>query len=151
MLDIALTWNPASGKADLGMNGPDLATDAGLTTAVIVSLFTDRLADEGDGIPDGTSDRRGFWGDEAFQQPGVVPAYLTGSKLWLLDRALQTQDTLNKAQDYAKQALQWMIADGVAGSVEAVATFPRQGWIELFIEIDQQGSLSTFALPWQNS
>lgn len=153
MLDIALIWDPVRGRADMAMAGPDLATDAGLETAVIVSLFTDRLAAEGDAIPDGTADRRGWWGDmpiDATAQ-GVTPPDLIGSRLWLLDRALQTQQTLQLAETYAKEALQWMLDDGVAGSVTATASFPRLGWIQLVIVIGQQGSSPTFILPWQNS
>jgi phage gp46-like protein len=153
MLDIALVWNARTGTADLAMNATanDLQTDGGLTTSIIISLFTDRQADPGDVIPDGSTDPRGWWGDTAFLQPGEVARYPIGSKLWLLDRALQTTETLTRAATYAKQALQWMIADGVAGSVEATATFPRLGWIELQITIDQAGSLSTFNFAWANS
>lgn len=153
MLDIALVWNAQLGRADLQMNGGDLLADTGLQTAVIISLFTDRLAEPGDVIPDGSADRRGWWGDmpvdPAAQDAG--PQDLIGSRLWLLHRALQTQNTLNRAEAYAKEALAWMISDGIAGSVEAVATFPRLGWIELTVTIDQQGSLTTFSLPWANS
>jgi phage gp46-like protein len=153
MRDIALVWNPQSGTADLALNATanDLLTDSGLTTSIIISLFTDRQADPGDAIPDGSTDPRGWWGDTAFLQPGDVAKYPIGSKLWLLDRALQTPETLTRATTYAKQALQWLIDDGVAGSVEATATFPRLGWIELFITIDQAGSLSTFNFAWANS
>lgn len=152
-LDIALLWNVQVGEADLQMNGPDLLTDQGLVTAATISLFTDRLADPGDVIPDGSADRRGWWGDmpvDAAAQDAVAPD-LTGSRLWLLDRALQTAATLANAEIYAKEALAWMITDGVAGSVEAAASFPRLGWIELAIEIDQLGALTKFAVTWQNS
>jgi phage gp46-like protein len=152
MTDIALVWNPATGTADLAMNGPDLQVDNGLTTAVIISLFTDQLADAADDIPDGTADRRGWWGDLPLPNaPTTTKQYLIGSKLWLLDRALQTTETLRRAESYARSALQWMIDDGVMGSVTVAATFPQLGWINLQIDLYQQGSQTTFNFLWQNS
>ena len=44
MTDIALNWINALGGADIALEGPHLATDDGLRTAVIVSLFTDARA-----------------------------------------------------------------------------------------------------------
>lgn len=152
MRDIALIWDPSLGEADLAMNGGDLATDAGLRTAVIISLFTDRLAEPGDAIPDGTADRRGWWGDmpvDAAQQDQPPSGNaLTGSRLWLLDRALQTQATLNAARAYAEEALAWMVADGVASAVTAIARFPRLGWLQLDITIAQPAGPSQFSLAW---
>ena len=151
-LDVALIWNPQLGEADFAIYGGDLATDAGLQTAVIVSLFTDRLADPGDEIPDGTADRRGWWGDmpvdATAQDTPAAGVQLIGSRLWLLTRALQTQDTLNRAKAYAEESLAWMVADGVAGRVTATASFPRLGWLQLDIDIVQAGSSVRFSLPW---
>jgi phage gp46-like protein len=152
MLDVALVWNSETGTADLAMNGPDLQMDAGLQTPVILSLFTDQLADAADWIPDGTTNRRGYWGDAPLPNvPEQGKSYLIGSKLWLLDRALQTQDTLNRAESYARQALQWMIDDGVVGSLTATASFPQLAWIDLQIDLFQAGSQQTFSFAWQNS
>ena len=154
MADIAFTWNAANGYADVSVVNGDLAVDQGLTTAVILSLFTDRQANPGDSIPDGTTDPRGWWGDmpvDPAQQDGTAPPDHIGSRLWLLDRALQTPDTLQKAQAYAREALQWLLDDGVAGSVTATASFPQQGWIELQIVIGQAGASSVFNYAWQNS
>jgi phage gp46-like protein len=151
MTDVALIWNSAIGEADLAMAGGDLLPDAGLRTAVIVSLFTDAPAQPGDEIPDGTSDSRGWWGDMAVdpaQQDVSAPADHIGSRLWLLDRALQTDETLVRAQAYAKQALQWMLDDNVAGAVTATAFYPALGRIELAIGLDQAGSSVKYAFAW---
>ena len=153
MVDLVLTWNPATGDADLSIVNGDLALDQGLVTAVIVSLFTDAPADPGDDIPDGSGDPRGYWGDmpvAAASQTGAPPD-VTGSKLWLLDRALVTTETLARAESYAKACLAWMIRDGVAGAVNARAISPRLGWIELFVQIVQAGGAPTFTFAWQNS
>jgi phage gp46-like protein len=151
-LDVALVWNPQRGRADIAMAGPDLQTDSGLTTAVIISLFTDRLADAADVLPDNSANRRGWWGDQPISTaPTAAKPALIGSRLWLLDRALQTQETLNQARSYALEALQWMLDQGVAGSIDVTASYPQQGWIELAVTIAQQGASQTFNLAWQNS
>lgn len=153
MADLALVWNAALGEADLALAGTDLAMDNGLETAVIVSLFTDAPADPGDDIPDGTGDRRGWWGDmpvDAAAQNGTTPD-VTGSKLWLLARAVLNPETLARAEKYAKDALAWMIRDGVAGKVTATAISPQLGWLTLAIDIYQTGGKSSFSLAWQNT
>lgn len=122
---------------DLG-DGCDYALDAvgfveddGLLTAVILSLFTDRVANSGDVIPDGSHDVRGWWGDSF----PVVAGDLIGSRLWLLRRSKQLSPVLLNAQDYATESLQWLVDDGVAQSVTAVATNPRMGILALQISI----------------
>lgn len=153
MADIALVWDNTTGTADLALTSGDLQVDQGLITAVIVSLFTDRLAESGDVIPDGTTDRRGWWGDlpldsadETSGQPDRI-----GSRLWLLDRALQTQETLTNAERYASEALAWMVTDGVADSVSATASFPQLGWLELKISMTQSSNSTVFKVQWQYS
>ena len=103
---------------DWSLVGPDLSTDQGLETAVIISLFTDRLAQPDDQIPDGSNDRRGWWGDLPLGDEGdtAQPDYI-GSRLWLLERGKATVQTAALAQGYCVEALQWMLDDGVAQSV----------------------------------
>jgi phage gp46-like protein len=152
--DIALVWNPQLGEADMQMASGDLLVEAGLQTAVIISLFTDAPAQPGDVIPDGSTDVRGWWGDmpvDPVRQDITARVDRLGSRLWLLDRALQAPETLVRAEAYAREALAWMLDDGVAGSIVAAASFPRLSWIQLVITIAQQGSRSKFTLPWQNS
>lgn len=153
MTDLALVWNGATGDADLALLGPDFQTDDGLETAVLISLFTDAPAQPGDVIPDGTNDRRGWWGDmpvDTAAQTGTPPA-VTGSRLWLLANALLTAETLRRAESYALEALAWMKRDGVAGAVTAVATSPRRGWLELQIGIAQAGGSRSFRYAWSQT
>lgn len=151
-LDVALNWNQALGRADISLAGPDLLLDQGLRTAVIISLFTDRPALPGDAIPDGTTNRRGWWGNlPTAATPDVPKPILIGSRLWLLDRALQTMETLRAAESYALESLQWGLDRGVFGSVSARASYPRLSWIELDVDIVQAGSASTFNFAWNNS
>ena len=63
MSDIAHTYNPELLAADMSLIGIDLATEEGLYTAVVISLFTDARADKDDELPAGENDsRRGWWG-----------------------------------------------------------------------------------------
>lgn len=124
-------------RADLQRDGNYL-TDSGLETAVVLSLFTDRQADEGDEIPDGSEVRRGFWADKYLEAEGDK----SGSRLWLLDRSKTTQDPANLAIQYAKEALQWMIDDGLAGSIEVTGEIYSEDTIALAVEITRPGEIA---------
>ena len=121
----------ADGTFDLALDGPDLTTDTGLRTAVIVSLFTDARAHDDDAVPDGTDDRRGYWAD-AFAD---VAGDRFGSRMWLLGREKQLDATLLRAREYAEEALQWLIVDGVARSVDVSAYILSPGVLGLEIAI----------------
>lgn len=150
-MDIGLTWNDAVGFADVSVIAGDFTADQGLVTSAIVALFTDRQAEPGDVIPDGTDDPRGWWGDAYAVSPSSGNAYLIGSRLWLLDRAVITRDTLIQAQDYVLEALQWMIDDGIVGAVGAVATAIGISGIGIAVTLDQAGSQHKFNFAWSNS
>jgi len=105
-------------EGDLKFENGDLVRENGLTTAVIISLFTDRRADEDDQI-DNPDDRRGWWGDLLEEDDQI------GSKLWQLERAKTTPETMTKAKQYIKDALQWMLDDGVCSKINV--TMSRGG------------------------
>src|SRR5262249_9335420 len=99
-----------------------LETDRDLETTIIISLFTDALAHPDDVIPDGSDDRRGWWGDTgAVGDQDAPPEGPLGSRLWLLSREKATESTRQRAQQYAAQALAWMPMDGVAARVDVKA------------------------------
>lgn len=106
MGDIALHWNGERTSADVAVESNDLATDAGLETAAWISLFTNRR--------DG--DQQGWWAD------ALDPNDPMGSRLWLLARSKDTPDVPRLAETYAREALAWMVEDGVASSVTATAS-----------------------------
>lgn len=149
MTDLALVWDPINFRADLAVVNGDLVTDEGLTTAAIISLMTDRVADADAFIPDGTDDRRGWWGDLPFDENDNTPEPdRIGSQLWLLSREKQTAETARRAEHYAREALKWMVDDDVADRVDAVASFPRLGWLELRITIWKGNASVTFSPMW---
>lgn len=142
MPDISIQWRPQQGLGDWSLAGPDLQAGDDLVSAVLVSLFTDAAAQDGDVIPDGSTDRRGWWGASWLGTP-------VGSRLWLLTRAKQTEHTRLAAQDYALEALQWLVAAGVAQSIDAAASWIQPGWLGLVITVLQpSGAHRTLEFQW---
>ena len=115
-LRLAFTKSRAGAiiEGDLLFSDNDLETDEGLTTAVLISVYTDKRAKEDDNLDD-RNDLRGWWGDEVSEIEGDE----IGSKLWLLDRASTTKETLSRAKTYLEDCVTWMVEDGVAAKVEA--------------------------------
>jgi len=128
---LAVDWQLVNG---------DLARDGGLETAVLLSLFTDATADADDELPDGTGDRRGWWGDLPLDPPvGSALGDRIGSKLWLRVREKQIQPVLTTLIGDAAQALAWLRADGIAEQVGVTGRFPRLSWVELSPVIARRG------------
>ncbi|MBN5198777.1 phage GP46 family protein [Serratia marcescens] len=119
MSDISSFWDVERLAADWREGRGDLVSGDDLQTAIIISLFTDRVARDDDDIDGG--DRRGWWGD-ADEENDI------GSRLWLLRRQKLIQAVAQKAEDYSREALQWLVTDGVVSSF-SVATqivYPRR-------------------------
>lgn len=141
--DIGLTWQPDALSADFTVAANDLVQDGGLQTSVILSLFCDRPAEPGDVLPDGETDKRGWWAD-AFP---VVPGDRFGSRLWLLARSKHEVTVLTRAQTYALEALQWLTDDKVAQTITASAAFftdGRQGYVLTIAIVKPNGNLANF-------
>ena len=130
----------------LSLDAADSTPENILKTAVIMSLFTDRLADVDDVIPDGSNDRRGYWGDVLAPLEGDK----IGSRLWLLSREKETVGVLRRAEEYAYEALEWLITDGVAKRIIINATNEKTGWLNLNIEIVQADNNTThYSYIWE--
>lgn len=127
MADIRTVFSDFSG--DWRIVGPGFEEDDGLESAVVISLFTDRRAENDDEV-DG-EDRRGWWGDLFADVEGDR----IGSRLWLLSREKQLPAVLIKAREYASEALQWLIDDGVASAVTVTTEIVRQGLLGLLVVI----------------
>lgn len=117
--DISSFWDVEKLKADWRTGSGDLLSGDDLQTAIIISLFTDRMARNDDDI-DG-SDRRGWWGDAGSD-------INIGSLLWLLRRQKLTPAVALKAEDYCRDAVKWLITDGAVGAIDAVTqiVYPRR-------------------------
>jgi len=132
MADIRTSWADQVGT--WLVDRADLASDDGLETAVTISLMTDGLAGVDEVAAAGVSDRRGWWGDAYADVAGD----LIGSRLWLIAREKRLPAVLEKAQRYARDALQWMLDDGVAQAV-AVSAEAQGDVLALGIEIQRRG------------
>lgn len=116
---MQLTWNKYTADIDY-INGNEILTN------IIASLFTDARARDDDILPDGSTDKRGWWGD-SFSDKKI------GSRLWLLSREKQLSSVLTRAQEYATESLQWMIKENLIKSVTVTATNPSNGVLMLTV------------------
>jgi phage gp46-like protein len=130
-MDIALAFDPNAKAFDLAVADGDLATDEGLETAVLLSLYTDRRALPEDELPNDGTDRRGWWCDAYSDRPH-------GSRLWLLSREKETDRVLRRAEEYAREALDWLVVAGIA-TVEVEAVHLRRGVLLLILGIQRPG------------
>lgn len=109
-IDIAFQQDSA-GFYDLSIDPTtgDLAGTEGLNTAILLSAFCERRADEADIAQ--PEHRRGWVGN--LVGPDADEGFEYGSHLWLLEQVRLTQDTANRARDALRQAFQWLIDDGL--------------------------------------
>lgn len=127
-----------TGDIDLATGAAGLQKEDSLFTAVIVSLLTDRRAEPDDRLPDDMRrasaigpDRRGWCGDMLAERTGDR----IGSRLWLLAREKQTEETRRRAIAYCKEALQWLIEDGLAAAITVGAEWATMGRLDAVIDI----------------
>lgn len=150
LADLALTWSNTFGSGDLSIIDLDLASDGGLTTAAILSLFTDRRAETDDVPPSGDDrDRRGWWAD----QFSDVTGDRIGSRLWLLDRSKNTNETKLRAAEYVREALAWMLEDRVVSRIDVTIETTRDALL-IGVDLQRPGRDAVsfrFAHTWENT
>lgn len=137
--------------ADIALQSGQLATDESLYTATVISLFTDARAGKDDELPAAITNRRGWWGDgvPGADTPGGDKI---GSRLWLLTRRKQTEETRKLAIAYARAALAWTVEDGHAKAVhvDAAWTDSFSGVLVLSIDYERPGGSAenyAFSVP----
>lgn len=141
MRDLLTEFDPERITGDLKLGGADLASDSGLGTAIVLSLFTNARALDDDELPPGETDRRGWWGNILSRFEGDR----FGSRLWLLARRKQTTETLNEARGMAQEALAWLVEDGIALRVEVTSEWLRMGVLALRATVQlTTGAAETF-------
>lgn len=147
MSDITTVWVPSLGIGDWVQAGADLQDGGDLVNAVLISVFTDRVANVDDEIPDGSGDPRGWWGDAG-------ELYPIGSRLWLLSRAKQTAETAALAKDYIAESVQWLLDDGVVARFDIDTTWiapARLGAQIVAHRTDGSTVAMNFASVWQGT
>ena len=143
MRDVSLKLQ--NGYFDLAINGLDLEADDGLENALTISIFTDgRVTD--DQLPYGHTKKRGWWGDMFPDIPGDK----IGSRLWTINPEKITNETLRKAIDYCRESTKWMIADGIADTINFTTEYNENKHLNIFIEVVKPGesSPSKYQIIW---
>ena len=147
MSDISIQWDVLNSRGDWVLPGSVLQTGNDLQSAVLISLFSDRLATSDDVIPDGSGDPRGWVGDMGSDYP-------IGSRLWLLDRSKATNDVLTAASDYCYEALQWLIEDGVVAQFDIVTEWTKPAMLGIQIIAHKQNGTTVamnFSSAWNGT
>lgn len=105
----------SDGIFDIGLDAADadVAVTQSLYPAVVVSLFSDRRA-RADEIAD-PMERRGWIGDLVSDVPGDM----IGSVLWFFKQSRLNADTASRIEAASRNALQWMVDDGLCNTVTA--------------------------------
>lgn len=139
MSDISTWWCADTLRTDWLKGQGDLISGDDLQSAIMISLFTDRLAREDDVI--GDDHRRGWWADTGAE-------YEIGSRLWLLRREKLTTEVARKAEDYVREALQWMRGDGVVSGLEIGTQIVWPQRLNMIVRYEQPGSEGDLRFFW---
>jgi phage gp46-like protein len=122
--DLALVYDPDARACDLeiGEDG-DLLIDETSITPQLLSIGLDRRAENDDELPEGRSQ---WLAPASFSERRGGPADALdpfgeriGSRLWLLDRAKQTETTRQLVAHWLAEALAWALTEtGQAAEIE---------------------------------
>lgn len=143
-MDLALTYNSEIGMLDLSLAGADLCAEETLSSAVMLSLLSDRTAQAHE--VDAGADRRGWWAD-AFAD---VDGDAFGSRLWLLGRSKQLPATVQRARAYIAEALRWMQEDGLVSAMQVTAFVPQSGWLYVDVMLTLQAGSRRYRFEWSD-
>lgn len=128
--------------ADIAIENGDLRPEVTLTTAVLISLFTDRRAEQGDSLAFEGDDPRGFWAEDT-EDP-------YGSRLWLLSRSKATDETALQAVEFCAQALEWISNLDIAERIGVEAAFDSSRRLCIEVEIER-GSARRWPSLWKGA
>lgn len=143
--DAVLTIDPTTKLYDISIGADgDIVTDDFFDTSLLYSLLGERRADPSEVVEPQL--RRGWIGSEGKD-------FENGSKLWLFEQARVTRTNLNRIEDEARKALQWMIDDRFVVSVDQVTATVKSGTVTLEIVIRRSRSEveRRFFDLWQNT
>jgi phage gp46-like protein len=152
MTDLAIIWSNERFGGDLALVNGQLASDEGLRTAMIVSLFTDARAAADDPLPHDGADPRGWWGNGFARSAAAQPREL-GSRLWLLDREKLTVAVLARAKAYALEALAWMTEEGVVSAlaVEVARLDDQSLGLAVLVDRPEGPARQRYDFKWEQS
>jgi len=114
-IDIDISKN-TDGLFDISFaSDGDLATNEGFDTAIKMSIFCEKRANESE-IPTARL-RRGWVGNILSD----VTGFEIGSKRWLYDQARMTDSTLNGIINEIQNGLNWFVEDDLLDEITATA------------------------------
>lgn len=133
---LVVAFDNVHGDGDLVYDGGVLQSGASVETAALLSLFLDAPARDDDPVPD-DAPRGGWWAD-AYADDGDV----TGSRLWVLSYFPATSSAARFAELATREALQWMLDDGLAIEVIPEAARTKRNRVQLQVAIRKPGELA---------
>lgn len=138
--------------ADICIQGGGFLSDPGLETAIFLSMFLDRRADEGDEeligggeFVFGETNLRGWWGNELLAAEGDE----YGSRLWLFRRSTLTSNTLEAMQRAVEECLQWLLDSSIARAVDVELSIAVKDRVDIGIVISRNANTPVkFSFVW---
>lgn len=110
----------------------DIRSEDFFDTAIIVSLFAERRANESEVAE--SRQQRGWIGNES------TPGFEMGSKIWLYEQSRLTKTILNGIEIAARESLQWLVDDEFAIRITKVKAIATTTGINLEIVITRPNS-----------
>lgn len=115
---------------DMVIENGDIASDLGLRTPVLVSLYSEGRVDQPEDIPYPETDPRGWWAD-------IFLRTRMGSLLWTLARAKITPETRSQARVIVEDALDWLLQDDLIGDLTVLVTQRNKDSLLVRIEMSR--------------
>lgn len=144
LIDIKMEYDNQKGYFDLCVtDSGDLEKDKTFDTTLNCSILTDGRADSSE--VNIIERQRGTIVD-------IFTSKRNGSKLWLLEQSRLDLSAKNRAIDYAKNALQFLIDEGFCKDIVVTSKLTHQG-ISLFITVERlNGVFDQYRYDaWENS
>lgn len=143
--DIELLYREEKGYYDLAITSTgDLKADNSFDTGVNLALFTDGRADKSE--VSNPEDQRGTIVDM------FTNGYRNGSKLWLLEQSRLDAGAVNRAIDYAKNALKYFVDLSLVQKISVDGYLTSKGVVLVIIIKGLNGTIDKYQYEaWSNS
>lgn len=152
MADIGLYWDDTNQCVDWkwttkiinGVEVTDIDTDNDLESYLILRLFTNRRAESSWTT---TANKEGWWYD-ALDEQGQ-----TGSRLWQLWYLPVTDKAAYEARanDFVREALQVMIEDKIADTIDITCTLQGTKQLHISITVTKARDSQSFSYIWNTT
>ena len=143
--DIELLYREEKGYYDLAITSTgDLKADNSFDTGVNLALFTDGRADKSE--VSNPESQRGTIVDM------FTNGYRNGSKLWLLEQSRLDAGAVNRAIDYAKNALKYFVDLSLVQKISVDGYLTSKGVVLVIVVKGLNGTIDKYKYEaWSNS